>query len=89
MRLTIDMPRWVWWLALRFRLAIALEVEGELLDPLDLVQHGRPLTLIYRGRGLGSLLGEAQLTERRSGHSRVRPDRCASTRYVPAPVPPS
>ena len=56
-RLTIDMPRWVWWLALRFRLAIALEVEGELLAPLDLVQHGRPLILIYRGCGLGSVMG--------------------------------
>jgi hypothetical protein len=56
-RLTIDMPRWVWWLALRFRLGIALELEGELLAPLDLVQHGRPLTLIYGGRGLGSVAG--------------------------------
>ncbi len=56
-RLTIDMPRWVWWLAFRFRLAIALEVEGELLAPLDLIQHGRPLTLIYRGGGLGSVWG--------------------------------
>jgi hypothetical protein len=56
-RLTIDMPRWVWWLALRFRLGIALELEGELLAPLDLVQHGRPLTLIYPGRGLGSAVG--------------------------------
>ncbi|MBJ7600384.1 MAG: hypothetical protein DLM67_23545 [Candidatus Nephthysia bennettiae] len=52
-RLTIDMPRWVWWLALRFRLGIALELEGELLAPLDLVQHGRPLTLIYRGSMVG------------------------------------
>jgi hypothetical protein len=50
-RLTIDMPHWLWWLALRFRLAIALEVEGELLAPLDLVQHGRVLTLIYRVPG--------------------------------------
>ncbi len=57
-RLTIDMPRWVWWLAFRFRLAIALEVEGELLAPLDLIQHGRPLTLIYRGGGLGSVMGK-------------------------------
>jgi hypothetical protein len=56
-RLTIDMPRWVWWLALRFRLGIALELEGQLLAPLDLVQHGRPLTLIYKGRGLGSAVG--------------------------------
>jgi hypothetical protein len=56
-RLTIDMPRWVWWLALRFRLAIALEVEGELVRPLDLVQHGRPLTLIYGGSRTGSLMG--------------------------------
>jgi hypothetical protein len=54
-RLTIDMPRWIWWLALRFRVSIALEVEGELLAPFDLVQHGRPLTLIYRGRELGSV----------------------------------
>ena len=54
-RLTIDMPRLVWWLALHLRLAIALEVEGEVLAPLDLVQHGRPLTLIYGGGGLDSL----------------------------------
>ena len=47
-RLTIDMPRWLWWLALRLGLAITLEVEGERLSPFDLVQHGRPLSLLYR-----------------------------------------
>jgi hypothetical protein len=47
-RLTIVMPRWIWWLALRFQLAIALEVDGEPLAPVDLVGHGGPLTLIYR-----------------------------------------
>ena len=46
-RLTIDMPRWVWWLALRFGLAIALEVEGQKVAPSDLLQHGRPLILVY------------------------------------------
>jgi hypothetical protein len=66
-RLTIDMPRWVWWLALRFRLAIALEVDGELLAPLDLVQRGRPLTLIYRYRVPGSRIEEAQPAKARSG----------------------
>jgi hypothetical protein len=50
-RLTIDMPRWIWWLAVRCRLAIAPEVEGEVLAPFDLVQHGRPLTLLYGGHG--------------------------------------
>jgi hypothetical protein len=58
-RLTIDMPRWVWWLALRFRLAIALEVEGEPLVPYDLVQHGRPLTLLYSGRRVSSGAAES------------------------------
>jgi hypothetical protein len=66
-RLTIDMPRWVWWLALRFRLAIALEVDGELLAPLDLVQRGRPLTLVYRKGVPGSQNEEAQPAGRRSG----------------------
>ena len=67
-RLTIDMPRWVWWLALRFRLTISLEADGQLLTPLDLVQHGRPMTIIYRGRALPSHLGETKPTEQRSGH---------------------
>jgi hypothetical protein len=71
-RLTIDMPRWLWWLALRFRLAIALEVEGELLAPLDLVRHGRPLTLIYRGRGPGGVIGEVQLTSKVGDLGQVR-----------------
>ena len=47
-RLTIVMPRWIWWLAVRFQLAIALEEDGERLAPIDLVGHGGPLTLIYR-----------------------------------------
>ena len=47
-RLTIDMPRWLWWLALRAGLVIAVEVEGEPLRPFDLVKHGRPLSLLYR-----------------------------------------
>jgi hypothetical protein len=58
-RLTIDMPRWVWWVALRCRLAITLEVEGELLVPYDLVQHGRPLTLLYDGQPIGSSVQSA------------------------------
>jgi hypothetical protein len=47
-RLTIVMPQWLWWLVLRFRFAIALEVDGEPVLPVDLVGHGEPLTLIYR-----------------------------------------
>jgi hypothetical protein len=46
-RLTIVLPRWMWWLALRCRVAISLEVDGETLAPYDLVKHGRPLTLLY------------------------------------------
>jgi hypothetical protein len=72
-RLTIDMPRWVWWLALRFRLTIALEVDGELLTPLDLVQHGRPMTLIYRGRGLRSHMGETRSPSGDQATPRIRP----------------
>ena len=49
-RLTIVMPHWLWWLVLRFRFAIALEVDGEPIAPVDLVGHGEPLTLIYRPR---------------------------------------
>jgi hypothetical protein len=47
-RLTIFMPRWIWWLALRFHLGIALEVDGERVPAIDVVSHGGPLTLIYR-----------------------------------------
>jgi hypothetical protein len=68
-RLTIDMPRWVWWLALRFRLTISLEVDGQLLTPLDLVQHGRPMTLIYRGRALPRHVVETKSADQPSGHS--------------------
>jgi hypothetical protein len=72
-RLTIDMPRWVWWLALRFRLTISLEVDGQLLTPLDLVQHGRPMTLIYRGRPLPRDMVEAKSANQRSGHPASSP----------------
>jgi hypothetical protein len=72
-RLTIDMPRWVWWLALRFRLTISLEVDGQLVTPLDLVQHGRPMTLIYRGRPLPRHMGETKSANQRSGHPASSP----------------
>jgi hypothetical protein len=66
-RLTIDMPRWVWWFALRCRLAIALEVEGHLLMPYDLVQHGRPLTLLYDGQQIGSSVQSAAVVTSEAG----------------------
>jgi hypothetical protein len=63
-RLTIDMPRWLWRIALRCQLAIVLEVEGEILAPSDLVQHGRPLTLLY---------GPPDSTSRRKARSGLQP----------------
>lgn len=47
-RLTIRMPRLVWWLTIMSRrFAIELEKDGEMLRTSSWEHHGRDLTLVF------------------------------------------